>query len=221
MSDTIKFLLILYASGFVLSFIIGVISLIPGLFSYNSIHQQNLRLILCRISVLGKTEDYEEPKPHTFKNAFKEFGVSVVLHLFSSLFSWIQVAITSFVYVKFLISWVFTPPAIRLYRWKVRNIPFHRAEDLIKFSQEAGYTTQSEKLLLKSIDEISKKSEALTATFAKIVFKDEKEADSYVREALRLSKEDYDSVVVNPRFWAIHQNEFSARFAINSKGGGW
>jgi hypothetical protein len=114
---------------------------------------------------------------------------------------------------KSVISWLFTPPAIRLYRWKIKNIPFERAEDFLKFSQKEGFTTHSQ--YLKTLDKLSEKSDILTQIFAYKVFGDRTAwANKYVNEARRLTKEEHDNVVIHPRFWAIPQDDVHARIAI-------
>lgn len=214
MSDSVELLLI-YAAGYIVAFLLYVIMLLPKLFSYNSTYSNNLRLILVKKHDFGQTGNYFQPEAVSFWNALKEFGFSVLLFLFVSLLSWITVLLSCFVSVWVCVSWLLTPSSVKTYRWKLKNIPFHRAEDLLKHSQEHGFVTTSEQLFAKTLEDFANRSEILTRRYAEWVFgKDREKVEEYVNEARHLTKEVHDSVVIHPRFWAIPQNKDDAEKAL-------
>ena len=89
MTETFKVLLFLYLAGYIVAFITVVLTLLRGLFFFNSIEQKNLRLVLLKITVFGETKEYEEPEAPSFRKIVKEFGWGIVIDLFISLLSWI------------------------------------------------------------------------------------------------------------------------------------
>jgi len=198
LSETFWLIFYVYLAGYVIAFFMGMFALIRRLFSFNSIHRRNLRLILIKNTFLGRMEEYEEPEDSSFMRSLKEFGLGIFLHLFNSLLSWIQVLISLFVDAKAVITWLLMPSTIRAYQWKIKNIPFKRAEDFLKFSQSEGFTSHSDQLMNKTLEELSKKSERLTQIFATKVFgDDEAKIERYVSEARRLTREENDSVVIS------------------------
>lgn len=216
MSETVQLLLYVYGAGYIAALLLDVITLLPGLFSYNSTRSNNLRLILVKRDYLGQAENYRQPRPATFLNALKDFGVRVLLALFISLLSWIYVVLIVFASVKAFLSWLLAPSSAKAYRWKLKNVPFYRAEDVLKHSQEHGFMTLSERLWTKALEELANRSEMLARTYAERVFgSDQERVDKYVNEARHLTKEVHDSVVIHPRFWAIPQEKDDAEMALH------
>lgn len=221
-SETFIFIFLIYATGFLVAFIPVFISLLVNLIKFNSIYRQNMRLLLCKVTPLGVIQEYDSPEHPTFSAAIKEFLFSGLALAFSCLLSWIQVLLWLVSILTRGWSWIFTPGQIKLYRWKISNIPFSRAEDFLKYAQEVGFASQSSTIFSKTVEELSKKSERLTESFAENIFLDSTSPGSryflverYVEAAKRLTKEQNDSVVIHPRFWAISQNELSALRAID------
>jgi len=210
-------LLIIYGTGYVFAFFLSASALVVGLFSFNSIHKKNLRLILMKETLLGRLDEYDEPEAVLLKAWFKEFGFCVLFICLNSLLSWLQVFLTVFVFLKNLIAWIMTPSAIRLHRWKLRNIAFQRAEDVLERFRAEGFMPESDLIWEKGLKELSEKSERLTEAYAQKVFNGDREkVEDYVGRARRITREQNDSVVIHPRFWAIPQSEYSAQSAVGT-----
>jgi hypothetical protein len=221
LSETTKNYIFIYIAGYAVAFFTSMLSVIGAFLSYNSIRLRNLRLVLLKRSFWGAGgfEEYDEPQEVSFKQHLKDCGKITLVMLFNSLLSWVQVILSIVLIlpklVKHFVEWLFLPSSVRLLRWQMNNIPFARAEDFIAKSTETGIIPSSEKIQEKKLKELSWKSECLTRHYAKEVFGEQEEkVEEYVQDAIRLTKEENDSVVVHPRFWAIPQTKVSAKAAI-------
>jgi hypothetical protein len=104
-------------------------------------------------------------------------------------------------------------------RWKLQNIPYTRAEDVLDAMKLGG---APEGAYEKHIDELSDQSESLAKHYAVHAYNAwgsqneeiNNEVDQYVKQAKLLSKSRYNSDVINPRFWIAQQNILAARTAI-------
>jgi hypothetical protein len=162
---------VLYISGFGVSILLVLPRFFAHLLKYNSLDQQNMRLVLTRTTIMNPFTEYTEPVPVSFENAARELCRGFVVALISALlFSWINVIFVVIYYLSTLWGFFLAPSLVRAHWWRMKNVKFFRAEDVVLSAQDAGLVSRSNALYEKTIEDLSQKSETLTRLYAGIVF---------------------------------------------------
>jgi len=208
---------IVYLVGAFILYVITTFLMFWRFISRNSIPNQNLRLFGSEFNWANGIQEGCEAGVKPLGEELGIFAGAAFLLVFNALLmNWIGVLLLLLIIpavLKGIFDWLLAPARIREIRWRLRNVAFVRAEDMLAITAE--YQMLSPQVAAQRREEIRVHVENIASNYAMSVWPSEPvKSEKYMDLARKLSKERFDSEIIHPSFWHLPLNETAALCAV-------